>query len=371
MSSEKDDDQTMNAEDEKVQEQPQDNGSDSQDAPEDHGAQESLSSADIIAKNIEDMGLTEKTEPESDLDPKNDEDAPEDAGQDASQQQKQPAEKPEKTPAGDKPQETQQAKKTEAEEEAELLDGVKSERGRQRLQKLLSDGRGYRTQLQQMRQTIAKAGLDPESFGNLLEISRLCNSNSQDDITRGLQMLENVRGTLYRALGREAPGIDLLNGFDDLQEKVKSMSMNREDALLIAQARRAQQAEKERYQQQREVSRHTRDLQDRCQAFGRQVMDTFSARSKELDFQAKIEKMQAYFRQPGAMERFVKSHPPETWQEALLFMYDNIGAQQQAHQSSQPGPLTQRRARSTGVRVPASAPGSAESIMAHIEEMGI
>ena len=224
MSSEKDDDQSMNTEETQDQEQLQDNGSDSQDAPEDQGDQESLSSADIIAKNIEDMGLSEKTEPKSEpkSEPKGDEGGSDDASQDASQPQKQSEVKAEEKPAGDKPQETQQAKKTEAEEEAELLDGVKSERGRQRLQKLLSDGRGYRTQLQQMRQTIANAGLDPESFGNLLEISRLCNSNSQDDITRGLQMLENVRGTLYRALGREAPGIDLLNGFDDLQERSRA-----------------------------------------------------------------------------------------------------------------------------------------------------
>ena len=168
MSSEKDDDQSMNTEETQDQEQLQDNGSDSQDAPEDQGDQESLSSADIIAKNIEDMGLSEKTEPKSEpkSEPKGDEGGSDDASQDASQPQKQSEVKAEEKPAGDKPQETQQAKKTEAEEEAELLDGVKSERGRQRLQKLLSDGRGYRTQLQQMRQTIANARVVRQPSGN-------------------------------------------------------------------------------------------------------------------------------------------------------------------------------------------------------------
>lgn len=250
--------------------------------------------------------------------------------------------------------------------EADLLACVKSERGKERLSKLLAEGRQNSETLQAMQRTINSAGLDKESFSNLMEISRLVSSNDPQEIERGLKAFEDVRTRMYQSLGREAPGVDLLAQYPDLAQKVNGMTMSREDALQIVQARQVQAAEKERYAaqkaQQQELSR--------IQSFGQQVQQTFAARSKEADFDARIEVLKKHFSRPGVVQQFVASNPPENWASALMWMYDNV-SMPTAQSTSNPAPITQNRARSAGIRVSNIKGGSVDSIEERMRELGL
>ena len=270
-------------------------------------------------------------------------------------------------PEPKEPQKDESDKKDEPEKEPteeELLVGVNSERGRERLGKLLAEGRQTRETLQAMQRTISSSGLDRESFANLLEISRLVSSNDPADIEKGLKAFEDVRTRMYQALGREAPGVDVISQYPDLVEKVKAMGMSREDALTVIQARQAKEAEKQRYAAQRAQQAEL----GRIQQFGNQVQQVFAARSKEADFDAKIEVLKKHFSRPGVVQDFVARNAPENWSQALMFMYDNIPL---PAQHSAPGPITQNRARTAGIRVTPIQGGSPASIEERIREMGL
>ena len=306
-----------------------------------------------VAKAIDDLGIG----PEEPL-------APEPSSADEQKAQAPGAGKAD--PAAPKvPKEDVASAGAKAPTDDELLAGVKSERGKERLSKLLAEGRQNAETLQAMQRTISSAGLDRESFSNFMEISRLVSSPDPDDIERGLKAFEDVRTRMYQSLGREAPGVDLLAQYPDLAQKVAGMSMSREDALQIMQARQAKAAEKERYAaqkaQQQELSR--------IQTFGQQVQQVFQARSQKADFDARIEVLKKHFSKPGAVQQFVAANPPENWGKALMWMYDNVQPQQQA--AATPSPITQNRARTAGLRVTGTTGGSVDSIEARIRELGL
>ena len=104
------------------------------------------------------------------------------------------------------------------------------------------------------------------------------------------------------------------------------------------------------------------------QFFGNQVQQVFAARSKEADFDAKIEVLKKHFSRPGVVQDFVARNAPENWSQALMFMYDNITL---PAQHSAPGPITQNRARTAGVRVTPVQGGSPASIEERMREMGL
>ena len=307
-----------------------------------------------VAKAIDDLGIGPEEPKQETQEPSKDETAS-GAGKESEakdgETQGEPADKkePEKEPSDE-----------------ELLVGIKSDRGRERLRKLLADGKQNSESLQAMQRTISASGLDRESFANLMEISRLVSSTDPADIEKGLKEFEAVRTRMYQALGREAPGVDLIAQHPDLANKVKSMGMTREDALQVIQARQVQEAEKQRYAAQKAQQQEV----NRIQQFGQQVQQTFAARSKEADFDARIEILKKHFSRPGAVEQFVATHKPETWSQALMWMYDNA-APQHAPAAPAPAPITQSRARTAGVRVSHANGGSVASIEERMRELGL
>lgn len=216
--------------------------------------------------------------------------------------------------------------KGEEDEDAEILNAIPSERGKERIRTLLRQGRESRAQVEAFQRTVQESGLDQESFANLLTITKLCSSSNAQDVERGLAGLEAVRTQLYTMLGREAPGVDLLKGHADLQSRVDDLSMTREDALTLAKARQLQ-AEQDRQRlaaekQQQEMEAY----KSRVDAFQSKATAMFAGKQNELDFNAKVQIMSEHFKKPGALERFVRDVPPEQWLSTLEYMYDTIQA---------------------------------------------
>lgn len=300
---------------------------------------------------LEDLGLDQT------------EDAPQDDQQDQGQvdpvaDNNQPEQKQE-TPAPKAPEK-------DADIEADLLKGVRSERGKERLQKMLNERKEARTQLESMQNYIQASGLDADGFANLMGIARLVSSSNPAEQKQGLQALETVRAELYKQIGLEAPGIDLLADHKDLKQKVDDMELTREDALDILRGRNVQAKQVEEVQRRQAIEAKQKELQ----GFGDRAVKAFSARSSEPAFNAKVEAMQKYFAVPGRLQQFVSTHSPETWESALLWMYDNIAVQPTPQRQSAT-PITQQRARSTGTRVTTESQGSAAGVAALMDSLGL
>lgn len=275
-------------------------------------------------------------------------------------------------PAKDvKPEEQPKPAASPEQEEAELVKSIPSERGRKRMTQLLREGREARTNLDSFRRVVSDSGLDQESFGNLLTITKLCSSANPQDLDRGLKMLEDVRTALYRQVGREAPGVDLLAGQSDLQERVKAMGISREDALAIARGRQAEAAQKAQYEAARQEQAEQAAFMAKLDNFKQVTTQAFAAHQNDLDFNERIAVLQKRFT-PQEIIRFARDVPPEQWGPTLMYYYDMAGDMVQKP-AAQPRPnvIAGRPSRAAGARVNAKVAATPEGIAARMEELGL
>lgn len=333
-----------------------------QDQPEED-SEESGRSA--IEKAMEDMGLEAEDE----------EPAPEAGAKPAEGNQpkeEEPVAKQPEVPAKEeKPEEQPKPAASPEQEEAELVKAIPSERGRKRMTQLLREGREARTNLDSFRRVVSDSGLDQESFGNLLTITKLCSSANPQDLDRGLKMLEDVRTALYRQVGREAPGVDLLAGQSDLQERVKAMGISREDALAIARGRQAEADQKAQYEAARQEQAEQAAFMAKLDNFKQVTTQAFAAHQNDLDFNERIAVLQKRFT-PQEIIRFAREVPPEQWGPTLMYYYDMAGDMVQ-RPAAQPRPnvIAGRPSRAAGARVNAKVAATPEGIAARMEELGL
>ena len=203
----------------------------------------------------------------------------------------------------------------------------------------------------------------------MMAIARMVSSADSDMQMKGLKALDAVRAELYKQLGKEAPGVDLLDGYDDLKKKVENMEMSRDDALAIMRGREVMQRREAENQQRAAVAKE----QSRLQEFGVTAINAFQARATDPYFTAKVEEIQKYFAKPGVIEQFVRTTSPERWTESLLWLYDHVlpPAGSAAPRAQSATPITTNRSRAVGNRVPQGLQDNEEGIMKLMESMGL
>jgi len=140
--------------------------------------------------------------------------------------------------------------KAPEQEVAELLDGVKSERGRERIKQAFAEKKQLEQEIGSFREMVRSTGMSPQQFAQTLEFGRLVSSGDEKNIRMALEMIEDQRAMLYQKLGVEAPGVDLLQGHDDLKKAVDNMEITRERAVELAKYRKQQQEVQQRQQVQ-------------------------------------------------------------------------------------------------------------------------
>src|SRR5688500_10886181 len=145
---------------------PHTEGADSPDAPDTKGEPEDPRAA---SKAL----LDEISEPDPNEPPKQDE----------------PKEE-EEEPAAAKPQ--AQPQKTPEQAEAELLEGVKSARGKERIKSMLAGKRQLQADLDEFREMVVSTGMSPDQFAQTLEFGRLMNSAKETDKRTALAMLDET-----------------------------------------------------------------------------------------------------------------------------------------------------------------------------------
>lgn len=171
----------------------------------------------------------------------------------------------------------------------------------------------------------------PDELSRLLDFNYLAKTNPEG----ALRVLDEQRAILARTIGKELPGVDLLQDHPDLAARVESMQLSREDAVELANARRtrAQIEEQGRSQsQQQQGAQAARQAQET--ALSEITRWTNGLRGADIDYPAKEAKLIA------KLDGIIKTYPPNLWLQRIKEAYEDLPAgqppqgqqQQQGHE---------------------------------------
>lgn len=253
-------------------------------------------------------------------------------------------------------------------EDAELLAGIKSERGRARVQQIIEARKEAEGEVAAVRELVHAAGMTAETFSQHIEFSRLANSNDPRDLQQAAQMLEQTRADLYRRLGQDAPGVDALSDFPDLAQQVQNLAMPRETALEVAKMRREQQAIQAQRQQVQQVEMETAQFHQAVAKAQQSLESYVQTRAHEIDHPARMKALETYFSDPRKLQEFATTYQPHQWSNAIRMLYDNVQVAQPRRAG--PAPISSRAA-SLGRPVTAASQQPEERIMSLIDNMGL
>jgi len=201
----------------------------------------------------------------------------------------------------------------------DVKEGTKSH---ERFQSLVNDNKEKVSQLEglndtvsQMRETVKDAGLNPESFSDVMAFAKEFNTG---DPKKALAMLDDKRNVLMLKIGEvvETPGP--LDQFPDLKEKVENHDLSEADALKLAQAEVAKKQANE--------AQETKEAQDKDQtdyaASVKKYSDEVTAMEKqwkETDADYGSKKDILWSKLEG-----IRDQPPHLWPYLVKQSYDLI-----------------------------------------------
>jgi hypothetical protein len=258
--------------------------------------------------------------------------------------------------------------KNPEQEEAELLEGVKSERGKERIRQVFAERKQLETDITEFRELVKSTGMSAQEFATTLEFGRLINSGDEKNIRVALEMIEGQRAMLYQKLGVEAPGVDLLDGQDDLKAAVENMEITRERAVELAKYRKTEAVKTAQAQQEQQATQSREQYQQTVSAASQQMEAYLETRKNEVDHTARMKVISDHFRKPENVQAFVQTYQPNQWMTTIKMMYDGIVVPK-ASPAPSPQPL---RSRPATLGTPtASAASPMDRLAQHIDNLGI
>jgi hypothetical protein len=102
---------------------------------------------------------------------------------------------------------------------------------------------------------------NPEQYGQALEYLRMVNSPSRADQEQALSFLQMELAAMARRLGKQVPGVNMLEGHNDLIEEVSTGRLSPDRAQEIAAARAAAQEAQRIGQRQHQSAQETQRIQ--------------------------------------------------------------------------------------------------------------
>lgn len=233
---------------------------------------------------------------------------------------------------------------TPEQEEAELLDGVKSERGKERIRQVFAERKALEGDLKEIRDLIGSTKMNPDQFSQTLEYGRLINSTEEKDLRVALEMVDRERALLCQRLGIEQPGVDLLAGHDDLKAAVDNLEITRDKAVELAKYRKQQADQVQRQEAQQRTESDRQAFQQTVTKAATTMEAYLETRANEADHPAKMQMIANHFKNPANLQEFVSTYQPDQWLATIKMMYDNIVVPRQAAPAAAPQPLRSRTA---------------------------
>lgn len=252
-------------------------------------------------------------------------------------------------------------------EEAQLLEGVNTDRSRDRVKKVFAERRQLEQDMNDFRGLVKSSGMNAQEFSQTLEFGRLMNSGDEKNLRVALEMIEGQRAALYQKLGVQAPGVDLLAGQDDLKTAVDNMEISRERAVELSQLRKAKAQEQARSNAQHSQNQERQSFEARVKTASGAMESYLDTRKNEVDHPARIKVIADHFRKPENLQKFVQVYRPEQWAATVQMMYDNIQVPKASQAAPQP-----IRSRPANLGLPAPGAGTAiDRIAQRMESMGL
>jgi hypothetical protein len=169
---------------------------------------------------------------------------------------------------------------------------------------------------------ITQTRATPEQYGQALDYLRLVNSPNRADREQALVVMQNEVAALARMLGRPVPGVNLLEGHNDLINEVSTGHLSPERAQEIAASRARAQYELRAGQvartvERQEISRHS----ETQRAIGE---------LNALEAQLKVAEPAVYAAKRKALVNALKpvfaQIPPAQWAATFKRAYDELPA---------------------------------------------
>lgn len=168
-----------------------------------------------------------------------------------------------------------------------------------------------------------EAKVEPEELSQLLEYNKMVKTG---DLAGALKIVNEQRVSILKAMGREEPGVDLLDDFPDLKSKVAENEMGREAALELANSRRREQAtERERQNQAERERQEQSGGKARETALGEIDRWCKEAAKGDIDYKAKEQKIMLKGSDGTSMlDGILKDYPPNLWLPTLKRLFSTI-----------------------------------------------
>ena len=213
----------------------------------------------------------------------------------------------------------------------------------------------------EIQKTIQNTGISPEEFSGLLDFARMAVSQSPEEKKQAFQIAKNEMQRLAKEIGIEEGGVDLLDGFQDLQDKVENYELERGDAIELANARRGQQKIVQQQQNATQQQQQSQYAQVTLEQATNDISSFMKGReSTDIDFAAKEKYLM------GQVEKIQQKYPPEQWSAVVAQLYDALGTMS-LNENQQAKKQTNSPLQPSGQNVGALEPGSmADAILSEL-----
>jgi len=202
-----------------------------------------------------------------------------------------------------------------------------------------------RTRSEALTNIMKETQTGPEELGALLDYNRMLKTGQFDD---ALALVEQHRAAIYKAMGREAPGVDLLADFPDLAARVERNEITRGDAIELGNNRRREAVRQQQENGQRQQQQHeTQTLQQQQNALGQIEKWCNDTAQKDVDFKAREAKLMPQ------IEQIMQQYPSHLWLPTIQRLYETVSVPRETTFSQQTTPLRPNGAK-PGPKAPAS-----------------
>lgn len=169
---------------------------------------------------------------------------------------------------------------------------------------------------------IQATGATPQQYAQSLEYLRMVNSSDRSQQEQALEFMQREIATLARMLGKPVPGVNMLEGHDDLIHEVSTGRLPPERAQEIAAARAAAQHQTRQGQLRRQQDTQAQQ-QAEAQARGRADLNALGAQLQAMDPQGYAAKRAVLV---NSLKPVFAKIPPSEWAPTFKRAYDALPA---------------------------------------------
>lgn len=224
----------------------------------------------------------------------------------------------------EKPVEEAQGKPADEVTDDAILGELSSERSKSRVKHILAERNELNKTVEGMHTMLSQAGITPKDLAEMVDYSRLINSQKPEDLEMAAQILAEQQKVLSIKLGKPIGGVDFLGSYEDIKTSLENGELSQERATELARLRMSEDMRKKQNEAYQQQAMSQKNLQQELANASIEFNKVFSALSQEVDAPIKMEAIKSYLSNPQNMQAFVNTYHPSQWAPAIKMMYDQV-----------------------------------------------